>query len=714
MSSAIGAPIKVKHTYQALQSGAAIWLTDDQARTLLKHPDVKSIQRDQTFELSTDAGPTYINAHTVWDGSQTAGLPASKGEGVVVGVIDTGVAFGHDSFSDTPADGHTFTNPLGSGNFIGWCDPGHPNFDPSFTCNDKLIGAWDFADPDGESDGPADGNGHGSHTASTAAGNTLTGPFAVTGGGGTFDVAEISGVAPHANLITYDVCVGNCSGAAITGAINQAFLDGVDVINYSISGGNTPWGDADRMFLELIGNGAVVSASAGNTSATVPDPVGNVAHRGPWMMTVANEHHGRLFVNTVSTAGLGDMPGQLGSVDNFGGSDVVAEAAHAEDVEPANFEGCNPFTGTPFTGKIAIIERGTCNFTDKINNAEAAGAVAAIIFNHETGGNALVNMNLDGAPTNIPALGMTRDDGLDLAAEVTGTPATLVTMGHEAAVTHSSAVRGTLSGGSLIGPNESFDVTKPDIAGPGTQVFAAVNGPPSQFAFLSGTSMSSPHLAGSAALLKSLYPDWTPSQVKSALMLTATQDSKKPNGVDPADADDVGSGTASVGSAAETGLHMHQSYNGFILADPSQGGEPRELNLPSMRHSNCDGQCSFQRTVCSAIPEGGPTPSVEWFVQGAVGAGGPVGYQVNVMPADFELLNGDVLFTTSLSNDPTTSSCQTLNISVEITDQALVNAGELIFDEVILTTANPARGGGGEELEARMTVTVLPTGVVPE
>ncbi|NTU83583.1 MAG: CHRD domain-containing protein [Chloroflexales bacterium] len=178
-------------------------------------------------------------------------LVPSRGEGVVIGVLDSGIDPAHPSFKDpAPGDGYDHSNPRADGSYLGVCNPndGDGRYDPGFQCNDKLIGAYTFAETSGVPDpqgrpSPRDNLGHGSHVAGTAAGN-LVGGAPVDGGGSGI----IAGVAPHANLIVYDVCgiVGNgesCPGAAILAALDQAIVDGVDMISYSLASSATedPW-----------------------------------------------------------------------------------------------------------------------------------------------------------------------------------------------------------------------------------------------------------------------------------------------------------------------------------------------------------------------------------------------------------------------------------------------------------------------------------------
>ncbi len=417
IESLINRPLGKTFDYYYANFGMAVHLTPSEVEQLRQIDGIIKIEKDKQYELNTDAGPTFIGADTLWSGSAMPSNLPNKGEGIVIGVIDTGINMDHPSFSDVSEDGYDFAsaNPLGAGNFVAGsaCNA-------TFICNNKHIGAWDFAD-DGvnESDGPEDSNGHGSHTASTAAGNTITAPMGgFTSIDGTIlDAPSISGVAPHAHIINYDVCIDSCSGAAITAAINQAIADQVDVISYSISGGTSPWStnDGDRLYLDAVAAGIMVSTSAGNTNATITNPVGQVNHKGPWLLSVANSSHNRTTKNQVAITqptpvptNITDIYGLLGVANNFAG-DVNADLLYAGNVEAGNQEACNPFSNnTAFTGKIALIIRGSCNFSAKIDNAEAAGAIAAIIYN---GASDLPIVMGGIETTNIPALMIGLADG---------------------------------------------------------------------------------------------------------------------------------------------------------------------------------------------------------------------------------------------------------------------------------------------------------------
>ncbi len=691
IEEAVGRNIPMMFRYDAALNGMALELSAAEAGQVAGLPGILWIEEEKIYSLDTDRGPEFIGAHEIWSGAASHNAIGNMGEGTIIGVIDTGINTDHPSFAATGSDGFTVTNPLGSGNFLGDCNPGGQG--DQVVCNDKLIGAWGFVG--GAVGGPEDTDGHGSHTASTSGGNIVDGPF-IDENGQLFDVSGISGVAPHANVISYAGC---CGGAALVGSINQSILDGVDALNYSIgptAGGRgiSPWAEAtDRGFLDALGAGIFVAASAGNTrTGTNDNPEADVSHRGPWIMTVANSSHDRINKNAVSITapapvpadGVTDLYGLVGSGPAFP-ADIVDPMVAASDVDAANFEGCNAWAGTPFTGSIALISRGGCSFEDKVNNASAAGATAVVVFN-----NASPVPIVMGAleTTTIPSLMVGSTDGAALETYIGNNPGPTAMLDDESFVTLEPLAGNILAGGSLVGPNLDFDLTKPSINGPGTNIFAAVaNDPDGIFGFKSGTSMSSPHLAGSGALMIAEHPDWSIMEIKSALMMTADTDVKAADGVSAATPDLVGSGTVDLTKASLAGLVMDESFANMLAADPATGGDPSTVNVPSTRSTSCSPTCSWTRIVRNALPM-----QALW---NASGSGD--GFTVSVSPSSFELLPGDVLFMdgAEVSAGPV-SSVQILTITA-----SSVSSGNLMaFGEVLLEE------DGGLSPDERITVSV--------
>lgn len=646
------------HTYDVMYHGVALMLTAAEAAEVRSLPGVSSVEPGGTFELQTDSGPALINAPSIWSGTSVPGGIGTRGQGVVIGVIDSGSNADHPSFGNDASCGH---------------NPGNPKLASAKDClaTNCVGGNPEDTDPSG--------TGHGVHTASTAGGNTLVPPLTV---GGVALKWQISGVAPCATVRTYKVCATNsCSGTAIQAAIQAAITDQVDVINFSISGGTAPWTDNDRAFLDAVNADIFVAASAGNTSTSIPDPVANVNHRGPWVMSVANSTHDRVEGNRINVAGgPQNVPSQTSSGVAFP-STVTSQVAVASTL--GNEQGCNPgFTAGSMTGRIALISRGTCGFAEKITNATTAGATGAIIYNN-VGGPPIVMGAL--TATTIPSIMVSNLSGIAMRDFLVSNPSAQVTVNVPAERQTDPNFADVLNAGSLRGPNNTFDVTKPDITGPGTNIYAAIGdiapaGGVAQFGFLTGTSMSSPHTAGAAALVRAVNPAWTPQEVKSALQLTTKVSGLKSDGTNPWDPDDVGNGRIDLSKAARSGLVMNETFANFLAANPATGGQPRNLNLPSLRHTSCNGACTFTRTFRNTR-----TTPTTW---NAVVSGAPAGTQIQVSPSSFN-------FTGNLSETQTVTITVTVTAPAGITTTAF---GALTFTEA--TAAAP---------DARLTVAIRGT-----
>lgn len=647
IESALGRATKPRFNYRAAFNGAALELTEQEARSLTRIEGIRDVQPEFYRYPETDRGPTFIGANRVWDGSFADG-PATLGEGVVVGIIDSGlnITDNHPSFAELGGDGFQVVNPLGAGVFRGWCDSADPNFDPALQCNGKVIGAYSFT----QDATPDDENGHGSHVASTAAGNVVNGVSVP----GTTAAVDVSGVAPHANLIIYEVCddafTGACPGTAILAALDQVVLDAdvVDVVNFSIGGGsNDPWSDADAQgFLAVREAGVFVATSAGNSgpgAATVGSPAD-----APWLTSVANQTHDRVLVNaSVTVTGPGTVPASLvdmaaiqGSGPAFGG--VLTGGI---DFDAGNATGCTGFAAGTFSGQVALIERGGCSFAVKVDNASAAGAVAVVVFNNQVGAGPIAMGGQES--TTIPSVMVGNDDGFALRDWIAGTTGATV----EIDPTFADAillpeVGDVMATTSSRGPNPfSGDILKPDVSAPGSAIFAALGNNSSlgdDWGFLSGTSMASPHVAGSAALVRDLHPGWSPAAVHSALVMRAenAETIVKEDGVTASDPFDRGGGRVSPPGAAGALLVMNENRANFDAADPGIGGDPTALNLPSLAKGECFLNCSWTRTFTMVddgmLVDGTPLSST-WSIDFDV----PAGAVFSATPSSFTLNAGE-------------------------------------------------------------------------
>ena len=670
----LGRPINPVHVYRHALNGMALDLTPAQVELLRQSDMVKSINKDKRHRLETDAGPEWIGAAGIWNGS--SGFGATLGEGIVVGVIDSGINWDHPSFADPANDGHNFVNPKGQQ--LGLCSQ------PDVLCNDKLIGVYDFIEDDPNTDDVEentdgkDNSGHGSHVASIAVGN----PLNVTLNGNLN--ASLSGVAPHANLITYRVCyVGNppasdgggCLGSAILAGIDQAIADGVDVINYSIgTDAFNPWspGRIPMAFLNARNAGIVVVTSGGNAGPG-PGSVGSPAD-APWIIAAGNATHNRIFGSVVQNlnGGATPPPGDLVGASLTGGY-PVRKIVHAKDFGfplcgTGNSEdglSCddntglsNPWAGQkPFNGEIVVCDRGNYGRVEKGKNLELAGAGGYILANTDDQGESI--MADDHC---LPASHIGDQDGDALRAWL------------DSGTTHTGAISGfglaendsfgdkldeTSSRGPVNSPVQN--TLKPNVIAPGTSILAASD-IDQQFLVLSGTSMASPHVAGAAALLKAVHPGWTVAQIASALETTSTLALARDTDGSPATPHERGAGRPVLTQAANAGLFLDVTGQQFSSANPQTGGNPANLNLFGLVNTKCQFSCSFTRVVTDQAGGGSWTASPFNF---------PAGVNVSISPSSFNLANG---------------ASQSLSVTIDPSSSGIV--GQWVYGDIRLESGS--------------------------
>jgi hypothetical protein len=633
LKSTVGRDFAVQTRMQHAFNGIVAELTPGEAAALMNDPSVSLVEPYTEFELDDETAPAVIGANQVWESGTGIHRAAfisrertevslynrrAKGEGVIVGMIDSGINFASPSFAGTdPVTGFEFTNPRGEGNYVGSCATGGAD---AGRCNDKLIGGWDFvcaapanlcgAPNIAEEPGFGDTNSHGSHTAGTTAGNSRVASF-------RGNTVTLTGIAPRANVIAYDACYTNtatgqglCPNVSTLASINQAIADGVDVINYSIGGGAQPWSESiSQAFLAATDAGIFVSASAGNSG---PGPSTN-GHNQPWVMTVAAAQSGRQgFEFTLNVTGPGTVPTALSQVllnQGSGGVELSGAFPGTNVWAGPNFsgtaDGCTAtggFAAGTFNNRIAVVRRGTCAFTEKVTNAVAAGARAVVIVNNAAGG---IAPSVPGAT--VPVFGMAQTEGLALQSFIAANPTASATIPFPA--TRIANTQDQLAGFSSRGP-APFSVMKPDITGHGVNILepvACANAAQwttptcvQTIGFLSGTSMSSPQVAGAGALLRQLFPLWTSAEIKSALMLTAASGVLLEDGVTAANPFSAGAGRVQVDRAAKTGLVLDEQRADYLSANPAAGGDPSALNLASLANRGCGPvTCTFTRTFRS-------------------------------------------------------------------------------------------------------------------
>jgi subtilisin family serine protease len=628
-------------------NGFSALLTEAQVEEIRSQKEVLMVLPDEMQQAQTDSSPSFLGLNAP-GGAYEKGI---TGENVVVGIIDTGIWPEHPSFADDGSYGPSPVGPVP-------CEFGntaHNPLDVPFECNNKLLGARQSmptyraligAAPD-EYDSARDDNGHGTHTASTAAGNA--GVEASIYG---IPRGTISGIAPRARVIAYKG-LGNLGGfgSDLAGAIDQAVADGVDVINYSVGGGSLSVTADEIAFLFAADAGVMVATSAGNSGpgeGTIRNP-GKV----PWITAVGANTQSRFFQGTI----------ELGDGSQFTGASITAGVDSAPLVDAANHGGdlCVPGTLDPaaVSGKIVLCRRGVIARVAKSEAVMVAGGVGMIMYENSDQGNLFTDTHW------TPSVHIDNTPGLAIKGYIASASSPTARIVGEQV--NSWPFAPSLTEFSSRGPNVfALDVLKPDITGPGIQILAGASPTPDfgsvtgeLFQAIAGTSMSSPHIAGVFALIKQAHPNWSPAMAKSALMTTAYQDVFNNDRVNQATPFQQGAGHVNAGGLANKGSLFEPGlvydaglleYFGFlcdaapgVFGDPTgtcgalgAAGIPTEaanLNLASISVSELAGTVTVRRTVTSVARESGNRTynvSVE----------APSGYTVSVSPSTLRLRSG--------------------------------------------------------------------------
>ncbi|CAI9095704.1 OLC1v1031700C1 [Oldenlandia corymbosa var. corymbosa] len=541
------------YSYHNILTGFAAKLSAEDVKSMEKKAGFISATPQKILPLHTTHTPNFLGLY------QNTGFwkDSNFGKGVIIGMLDTGIMPDHPSFSD---DGM----PPPPAKWKGKCE-----FDTS-VCNNKLIGARFFQVTDGETgDGaPIDTNGHGTHTASTAAGNYVAGANVFDNANGT-----AVGVAPLAHLAIYRVCGGyGCSESAILAAMDVAIDDGVDILSLSL-GGRSKAFSVDSIAIgafRAMERGILVSCSAGNRGPMD----GSTTNEAPWILTVGASTIDRKIGSTAVLGNNVQLDGEsLYQPKDFPSIQypIYFPGVNQDESDVDRF--CSEFSTnvTEVKGKIVVCEVGVIRNTEKGSNVKAAGGVGMIIFNSEEYGYSTR------AETHVlPTVHITYADRKKLIAYVNSTSSPMAAI----------SFKGTIIGDehapqvayfSSRGPSQaSPGILKPDIIGPGVNILAAwyksvenITNTKSTFNVISGTSMSCPHLSGVAALLKSAHPDWSPAAIKSAIMTTADLVNIAKNPIEderqlPADVFAIGSGHVNPSRANKPGLIYDISPKDYI------------------------------------------------------------------------------------------------------------------------------------------------------
>lgn len=674
-------------------NGFVAQLTEAEAAALEGQSGVMAVFQDEIRYPQTDNTPDFLGL------SDRGGAWASgyTGEDVVVGVIDTGIWPEHPSFSDTAMlcvnaagdtrepnkygacrRGYELTEvvvygPAPAGFTATTCDFGNTAFNPldaPFTCNNKLLAAQSFGDgyhggtgvgtPPGTYLSARDADGHGTHTASTAAGNKDV-PASLLGS----EMDPISGMAPRARVSVYKACWDGCAVSDLVMAIDTAVADGVDVINYSIGSSSFTVGPDDISFLFAADAGVFVATSAGNAgpgAATVGSPASV-----PWLTAVAATTQNRSFDGIIT----------LGNGAQYTGTGIgVTEELPLVDAAAAGDELCNVGALNPaiVSGNIVLCKRGAIPLVDKSQAVLEAGGKGLILYNSDAAQAPYLTSHA------VPTVHTTLAVGLavkDYIAAAGGSATASIYAG-----IYVNTPAPWMASFSSRGPNRlTSDIIKPDIAAPGFGILAGytptpfTGAPGELFAVIQGTSMSSPHIAGIYALLKQAHPEWSAAMAKSAMQTTAFNTSAqefvmKEDGVTPADPFDVGAGFVNMADKAlkpgsifepglvyDAGLFEYAAYTcGASLGVFTTGTcnflnaigipmDPSDLNLATIGVGELVGSQTVYRTVTS-VAKTQRTFKVSAFA--------PEGFDVTVTPDKLKLNPGEsATYAVTITNDGT-------------------------------------------------------------
>ncbi len=527
--------VQVQGTTSTIMNSIIIRVPAVQYDAVRKLPGVKKVYFSLPRKPLLDTAATLQNAQTMWT---LAGGKSSTGQGVKIGILDSGIDISNPMFSGTG-----MTAPAGFPKYS-------PSSSAAFT-NAKVIVARSYYQQYLGSSGvftAEDELGHGTFVAACAAGVQVAAPR-----------ATISGMAPGAYLGVYKILsTGSTSTAAEVAALDDAVSDGMDVVNMSIGAlDNLPPDEIAEYaaITKAIQAGVVMTVSAGNdgssthtisSPATIADviAVGSVSNSRDFLAVVRTNSPS---LSTIAYAASAD------------GIQVSTDQALKKIVDVASLDGdglgCSTFPSASLSNSIALIERGVCLFSDKVGNAAQAGAVGVVVYNNAANGT--ISMSGLGTAT-IPAVMISNSDGLALKQYVDANAST-ATAGIGSA-TNLSAVdvpARIISSFSSVGPGPDFSI-KPDLVAVGEYVYSATEKTrtsgemydSSGFTTENGTSFSSPMVAGAAAGVIQKYPSLGVLAIKSLLTTTASRNLTA-DGTNPPSVLQAGSGLLDMGAAIQ-------------------------------------------------------------------------------------------------------------------------------------------------------------------
>ncbi|KAK8575077.1 hypothetical protein V6N13_033700 [Hibiscus sabdariffa] len=633
------------YSYKHSINGFAAKLTPHEASKLSELKEViivfpshgkYSVQTTRSWEfVGLDEGDGHSWAELKFGGGEDLLSRAEYGRNITIGVMDSGVWPGSPSFSDRGMD------PIPN-SWKGICQEGVA-FNSS-NCNKKIIGARyyvkgfeaEYGPVNATEDflSPRDMDGHGTHTASTAAGRQVS-DVAAFGG---FAKGTASGGAPLARLAIYKACWaipnqpkadGNtCFAEDMLAALDDAIADGVDILSVSI-GTDEPLRFENDVIglaaLEASKRNILVVCSAGNSG---PTP-GTLSNPAPWIITVGASSLDRAFFAPVKLGNGLKIIGQ--SVTPYKMKKMYPLVYAGDVVVPGvaqNVTGqCLPGSLDPnkVKGKIVVCTRGVGLRVGKGSEVKRAGGVGFVLANSKANGNEIsCDAHL------LPATTLTYDSGIKILEYINSTEKPMAKISPGRTILNYKPAP-FMAGFTSRGPNVvDPNILKPDITAPGLNILAAWSEASSpsklpedhrsvKYNIYSGTSMSCPHVSGAAALLKAIHPDWSVAAIKSALMTTAATTNSLGKPITDANGNDAtpfefGSGHFRPTKAVDPGLVYDATYNDYLLylctvgptclielnstfKCPANPPSTLSLNYPSLAIPNLNTTVTITRTV---------------------------------------------------------------------------------------------------------------------
>ncbi|XP_030511920.2 subtilisin-like protease 4 [Rhodamnia argentea] len=570
---------RVLYCFRNVMTGFAARLTADEVTAMQDKPGFLVAHPAQIYRLQTTRSPQFLGLPL----RQGSFKRPTTGKGVIIGVMDTGVAPDHPSFRDTG-----MPPPLAK--WKGRCD-----FEPS-QCSNKLIGARTFNSSAKKivTTPPVDEVGHGTHTASTAAGASVE-------QANTLGMAQGAavGMAPYAHIAIYKVCFTDfCDLADILAGLDAAVAGGVDVISMSLGGPSYPFymdGIAVAAFAATR-KGIFVSCSAGNSG---PDS-GSLSNVAPWMLTVGASSIDRNLVSNVKLWDGEEYEGETVYQPSFPSTLLPLVYPGIDGTGQSRYCVTGALRSRQVKGKVVLCELRGDQFEQAIEVKRARGAAMILMNPKSYGFTTLADVYV------LPASHVSYFAGEKIKAYINSTKTPSATIVFKGSM-YGNPTAPTLAAFSLRGPSwVSPGILKPDIIGPGLNILAAWPFPVRNdteakyyFNILAGTSMSCPHLSGIAALIKRVHLDWSPAAIKSAIMTSAKQLNIAQNPILderllPADVFAIGAGHVDPERAVDPGLVYDIQPDNYLPYLCGLGYTDKEVAVIAGKRVNCS----------SRIPEG--------------------------------------------------------------------------------------------------------------